>query len=236
MCDAVVHCAAHADVSNNWTSDDEREHLYRDNILATIALLEACPVPIVFLSTGAVYRKANVANETCGTFATSPYAASKLAGEALVQAYCHARSVPAHIFRLASVVGHSYHHGHIADMVEQVRKTGKFHARSISRPRSFVHVEYVVRSVIEALRGHVPAGTYNVSGDTWSWMPTADVMRETRPFVVSYEEKASGWIGDTHAWLDPRRLQHYVPPSTKTIADGVRDALRSLHWYGEEKT
>jgi UDP-glucose 4-epimerase len=236
-CDAVVHCAAHADVSSNWESDDERESLYRNNILATIALLEACPVPVVFLSTGAVYRKANICNETCGTFATSPYAASKLAGEALVQAYCHARGVSAHIYRLASVVGHSYHHGHIADMVEQVRKTGKFHARSISRPRSFVHVEYVVRAVIGALCGTVPQGTYNVAGDTWSWRQTADVMQSVRAFETTCEEKAEGWIGDTHSWLDPRRLQKFVPPSPVSIGDGVRDALRSLGWYGkEEKT
>lgn len=234
-CDAVVHCAAHADVSSNWESDAERESLYRNNILATIALLEACKAPVIFLSTGAVYRKANICNETCGTFATSPYAASKLAGEALVQAYCHARGVSAHIFRLASVVGGGYHHGHIADMVEQVRKTGKFYARSISRPRSFVHVEYVVRAVIGALCGTVPQGTYNVSGDTWSWGQTANVMRDTKWFDVTCEEKAEGWIGDTHSWLDPRRLQKLVPPSPVSIGDGVRDALESLGWYGKER-
>ena len=47
---------------------------------------------------------------------TSLYAASKLAGEGLIQAYCaRATASPASIFRFVSILGERYTHGHVFD-------------------------------------------------------------------------------------------------------------------------
>src|SRR4030095_16993471 len=52
---------------------------------------------------------------------TSFYGASKLAGEALIQAYCEGFSFQSWIFRFVSILGERYTHGHVFDFSRSLR-------------------------------------------------------------------------------------------------------------------
>jgi UDP-glucose 4-epimerase len=235
--DLIVHAAARADVSKNWDCVGQRSWLYEDNIQGTVALLESAPhgTPFVFLSTGAVYgdtMPGALSTERHVCTATSPYAASKLAGEAMVQAYAHEAGLPWWVLRLPCVVGSGYHHGHIADMVAAVKATGRFHARNDGHTKkSMVHVDAVAQACLAAL-SFLDAGIYNVAhgSEEWSWRETAEVMRETRGFVATGEDQTHGWIGDPMARMSGAKLGEYSQTKPRSVAQGVRDALGSLGW------
>lgn len=238
--DFIVHAAARADVSLNWERRSERDHIWRENIDGTINLLECAPeVPVVFLSTGAIYGDTLRGFEDERHVATSPYAASKLAGEALVEAYAFKRHVPYWSLRLGCVVGSGYHHGHIRDMVLAAR-AGHFHARNEGRTRkSFVHVTDVAATALQLATRYVsaksgaPGGVYNLASEGWSWRDTLVQMRRAEPgaeFEVTYDDKLHGWVGDPMAVLDPGKTMRAGIFTAHAVADGVQDALRSLGW------
>ncbi len=93
-CDAVFHLQANADVRHGL------EHPQRDveqNVVATSGLLEAMRdagvTRIGFASSGSVYGEPDVVptpEDAPMPLQTSLYGASKLAGEGMLQAYCHA--------------------------------------------------------------------------------------------------------------------------------------------------
>ena len=106
--DVVVHLAAHAKVHLLV----QRPALAMENIVMTQQVLEYCreaTLPIVFSSSREVYGNASRAS-TCESdavpsHAASPYAASKIAGEALVQSYGRCYGLPWLLFRLSNVYG-----------------------------------------------------------------------------------------------------------------------------------
>jgi len=214
--DAVIHCAAYADISRNWESHDERAKLYADNIDATISLLEAMPpgARLVFVSTAAVLAGP-----------LSPYVASKMAGEALVAAYAHRRGAVWPVVRLASCVGIGYHHGHIADFVRMASRTGRITPLSSGRRANpFVHVRDAATALVEAATALAPAPVIHVAADPWSWRDTVAVMRIAgMPCEVASCEREAGWIGDPIGLDIPR---DYV--TRYAVADGVRDAIEGL--------
>src|SRR5207248_10298754 len=99
------------------------EHLHKDleqNTVATFNILEAMRRndirQIVFSSTGSVYGEAQVfptPESAPFPVQTSLYAASKLACEGLIEAYCESFDFQAWIFRFVSVLGERYSHGHV---------------------------------------------------------------------------------------------------------------------------
>src|SRR5215510_7022513 len=117
--DFVFHLAANADVRFGL------EHPSKDlqqNTVATFNVLEAMRANgikgIAFASTGSVYGEATVIptpEDAPFPVQTSLYAASKVAGEALIQAYCEGYSFEGYIFRFVSILGERYTHGHVLD-------------------------------------------------------------------------------------------------------------------------
>lgn len=107
--DVVVHLAAHAKVHQLV----QQPRLALENITMIQQVLEHCreaAVPIVFASSREVYGGNGARASTCETDAdfaqaASPYAASKIAGEALVQSYGRCYALPWLVFRLSNVYG-----------------------------------------------------------------------------------------------------------------------------------
>lgn len=233
--DVVVHCAAHADVSRNWESEHERAKCWEDNVDATVSLLEHIPptAHVIFLSTCAVYGDTGMGVEEEACIATSPYAASKLAGEALVQSYAFARGSRWHVLRLGCVVGKRYHHGHVADFV-RMAKLGQLNPRNNGQTsKSFVHADDVVGTVLECIglsqstfgERAVPNGIYNVAAEPWSPRDTVRVMGAD----AVWPDNTHGWIGDPMAIASKNKLAPWYLPARK-VEDGVREALASLGW------
>jgi nucleoside-diphosphate-sugar epimerase len=211
--DAIIHCAAKADISRNWDRARERAELYSDNLDAIIHLLEAAICKrFVFVSTAAV---------AAGSL--SPYVATKIAGEALVQAYAHRHGWEWECVRLVSCVGSGYHHGHVADFMRMARE-GEVRAKTTGAIRNpFVHVEDAAAALVAASDKPRNAHGY-VAAEPWSWLDTVRVMRdEGMVFDVLAGEREAGWIGDPHLG---GIYSDY--PTPRKVADGVRDAIRGM--------
>lgn len=240
--DAVVHCAAHADISANWHAADNRDLLWREGPELTRRLLnqfDGRRRPFILLSTCAVYG-GGWCNEASPTRATSPYAASKIAAEALVQAWDEAGRIQGTILRLVSAVGPRYAHGHIKDFVRMALADdgarGHIHALDNGHHRkSFVHVLDVADAVANCLNGAAPLSLYNVtSSQVWSWPDTVAVMRAMRPdlpFDVTCKDDDKGWTGDP-VGLQVTSLYRKGPQ--RSVVDGVREALEGLGWNNHE--
>src|SRR2546427_4346217 len=77
----------------------------------------------MFSSTGSVYGEPEVfptPEDAPFPIQTSLYAASKLAGEGLIAAYCEGFGFEGYIFRFVSILGERYSHGHVFDFYKQL--------------------------------------------------------------------------------------------------------------------
>ena len=103
---------------------------FQQNAQASFNVLEAMRVNgikrIAFSSTGSVYGEAEIipTPETAPfPVQTSLYAASKLAAEGFIHAYCEGYGFEGYIFRFVSILGERYTHGHVLDFYKQLRAT-----------------------------------------------------------------------------------------------------------------
>jgi UDP-glucose 4-epimerase len=246
--DAIVHCAAYANLRHWTNSEDERERLRAANVDATARMLEqAPPVPIVYLGTASVYGSrpghAFVEGEESPETCESWYAATKLTGEHLVAAWAHWKRTPWHVARLVNVVGARTHRGVLHDFVQMHREAGRIHAADDgSQRKSWVHVADVAQAVGMMLglsytrmqHGEAkpvappPSGVYNVtSAERWSWR---DIIREMGVRDFGWEERAVGAVGDPRdLHVSGEKLAPWFR-CERPVVDGVRDALKSLGW------
>jgi UDP-glucose 4-epimerase len=106
--DVVVHCAAHARV-HDLVVDPLRAFENIQTCAHALEFARRAGAHFIFTSSREVYG-----NQEAGTFSEeqatlahveSPYAASKLAGEALVQSYQRVYGMPATVVRLSNVYG-----------------------------------------------------------------------------------------------------------------------------------
>ena len=120
----VYHLQANADVRHG--TDHPRKDLDQ-NTIGTFNVLEAMRKnglrKIMFSSTGSIYGDATMIptpEDAPFPVQTSLYGASKLAGEALIQAYCEGFDFQAFIFRFVSILGERYTHGHVFDFYKRL--------------------------------------------------------------------------------------------------------------------
>src|SRR5258707_14631256 len=120
----VFHLAANAD--GRFGLEHPRKDL-EQNTIATLNVLEAMRgngiKKIAFASTGSVYGEAAVIptpEDAPFPIQISLYAASKVAGESLIQAYCEGFGFEGYIFRFVSILGERYTHGHVFDFYRQL--------------------------------------------------------------------------------------------------------------------
>ena len=125
-CDTVFHLAANADVRFGL-EDPSRD--FEQNTVGTFTVLEAMRAAgmrrILFASSGSVYGEPEVAptpEDAPFPVQTSLYAASKLAGEGMIQAYCEGYGFTGVILRFVSVLGERYTHGHLFDFSRALRE------------------------------------------------------------------------------------------------------------------
>jgi UDP-glucose 4-epimerase len=240
--DVVVHCAARSDIRGNWHTLTERERLWADNFALTRDLLELVDAPMIFVSSSSVYGTratsgalpATPCREDQPTWCESPYAASKVAGEALVQAYAHKREKRWHVLRPGIILGERYWHGHIADFVDQAQRKGAIQSLTNgTESRTVVHARDFARAVALCAAGHIPAGIYNVGHGVWTPRQTVVTMAQIakpKPVTASWNLESKGWVGDAYHVLDATKLRGtgWVPLANPQ--DGARDVLRSLKW------
>jgi len=216
--DFVYHLAANADVRFGT------EHPGKDleqNTIATHNVLEAMRVNgvrrIAFTSSGAVYGEAaRVPTPEDAPFPvqTSLYGASKLAAEGLIAAYCAGFGFQSYLFRLVSVLGERYAHGHVLDFYRQLRANpARLRVLGDGRQRkSYVYVHDCIDAMLTAVeRAHERINIFNVGCDS------SCEVKESVGWIcgalgvtpqIDYGASDRGWPGDNPVIvLDTSRIR-----------------------------
>jgi UDP-glucose 4-epimerase len=214
----VFHLAANADVRRGT------ENTYRDleqNALGTLRVLEAMRVngikQIAFASTASVYGDTTrfpTPEDTPFPAQTSLYGASKLAAEGLIAAYAEAFAFQSWIFRLVSILGERYTHGHVFDFVKQLRAhPGTLHVLGDGKQRkSYLYVHDCIDAMLLALeKAERPVNIFNLGVDSYcqvndsvGWISGA--LRASPE--LSYAGGDRGWSGDNPCiFVDTARMR-----------------------------
>lgn len=238
-CDFVFHLAANADV--RFGLQHPRKDLDQ-NVIATWNVLEAMRANgverIAFASTGSVYGEPSVfptPESAPFPIQTSLYAASKLAAEALISAYCEGFGIQAFIFRFVSILGERYTHGHVLDFYRQLRLHPEYlDVLGNGRQRkSYLYVKDCVSAIFAALNTagarvnilNLGLDEYCEVRDSIGWIAAhLGVTPEIR-----YAGGERGWIGDSpFIFLDCSRIRQLGWTPELTIRQGVVRTLEFL--------
>jgi len=204
--DCVFHLAANADV--RLGTEHPRKDL-EQNIVATHNVLEAMRAngikKIAFASTASVYGETKVfptPEDAPFPVQTSLYGASKLACEGLIAAYCEGFAFQSWIFRLVSILGERYSHGHVFDFCKQLRS----HPTELAvlgngrQRKSYLYVQDCLDAVLMAMsRANARVNVFNLGVDSYcevndsiAWITAAlDLSPQ-----VTYTGGDRGWVGD----------------------------------------
>ena len=240
--EAVFHLAANADVRGGVADPHVDFEL---NVRVTHELLEALRRSdverFVFTSSAVVYGEPSQipTPEDYRGRQTSLYGASKVAAEALVEAYANYYGLRAQVFRLVSLLGERYTHGVVFDFVKKLQADPSLLEilGDGRQQKSYLYVEDAVDGMLLAFRSHPPApgevDAYNLGHDQ---VLTA---REIADLVCSemgiggtryrYSGGARGWPGDSPSvLLDTQRLQELGWRPRLSVQEAVRRTVRFL--------
>ena len=237
--DLVFHLAANADVRHGT------EHPGLDlqqNTIATFNVLEAMRTNgvkrVAFSSTGSVYGEPQIfptPEDAPFPVQTSLYGASKLASEALVQAYCEGFGFQGYIFRFVSILGERYSHGHVFDFFKMLRENPRdLRVLGDGRQRkSYLYVVDCLDAILFALEhAHERVNIFNLGTDEYcqvsesiAWI-TGELGLAP---ALHYTGGDRGWIGDSpFIFLDCRKIRALGWAPKVTIRDGVMRTLEFL--------
>ena len=247
-CSVVFHLAANADV--RFGLEHPRKDL-EQNTIATFNVLEAMRSNgikrIAFASTGSVYGEAAVIptpENAPFPIQTSLYAASKVAGESLIQAYCEGFGFEGYIFRFVSILGERYTHGHVFDFYRQIlqdpsrlRVLGDGNQR-----KSYLYVQDCLSAMLHVMNQETAQSAkhrceiYNLGTeeycmvkDSISWI--CERLKVSPKLEFSGGER--GWIGDNpFIFLDTTKVRKTGWRSELTIRQSVE---RTVDWLAQNK-
>jgi UDP-glucose 4-epimerase len=243
-CDFVFHLAANADVrfGTQHPSKDLQQ-----NTIATFNVLEAMRTNgvrrIAFSSTGSVYGETSVIptpEDAPFPIQTSLYAASKVAGECLIQAYCEGFDFESYIFRFVSILGERYTHGHVFDFYKQLLAHPD-HLDVLgdgTQRKSYLYIQDCLSAMLHVIRLNLAAkaehgvAIFNLGTpefcqvkDSIGWICEALELEPRLRFAGGDR----GWIGDIpFIFLDTAKIEATGWTPKLSIRDGVLHTLRWL--------
>lgn len=241
--DVVIHLAANADVRFGLHHPGKD---LQQNAIATFNVLEAMRLngvhQIAFASTGSIYGEPKVVptpEDAPFPVQTSLYAASKLAAEALIEAYCEGFGFRGHIFRFVSILGERYTHGHVFDFVKQLRD----HPDELrilgdgQQRKSYLYVGDCVAAVLMAMaKATAPVNIFNLGTDEYcrvddsiSWISEHLGLQPRRVYTGGER----GWVGDNpFIFLDCSRARDIGWRPRLTIREGI---LRTVQYLEQNR-
>ena len=239
-CQRVYHVAADPDVR---ASAGAAYHMYRQNVDATVRVLEAMRehgVPeFAFTSTSTVYGEATVIptpEDYSPMVPISIYGATKLADEAMISAYAATYGMTAWVFRFANIIGERSNHGVIWDFVHKLRdRPDRLEILGDGKQvKSYLEVTACIEGILYAIENAGETfNVFNVGSEDWiSVTEIADVIvGEMGLENVAYDFTGGdrGWVGDVpkmQLGVEKIKALGWVPPVTSR--ESVRRAVRSL--------
>lgn len=230
--ETVFHFAANADV--RFGTLNPRRDL-EQNTIGTFNVLEAMRANgvrrLAFSSTGSVYGDTTVIptpEDAPFPIQTSLYAASKAAGEAMIQAYCEGYGMSAWIFRFVSILGERYLHGHIFDFCRKLRDDPQ-HLHILgdgNQRKSYLYVADCIAAVLLALdQASERINIFNLGTEEYATVKQSVAwITESLGLApeLTYEGGTRGWVGDNpFILLDTTRIRALDWRPTLTIREAV---------------
>jgi UDP-glucose 4-epimerase len=246
-CDLVVHLAANADV--RFGLAHPRKDL-EQNTVATMNVLEAMRGNgirrIAMASSGSVYGEPQVfptPESAPFPVQTSLYAASKVAAEGFLQAYCEGFGFQGYVFRFVSILGERYTHGHIIDFYKQL-SVHPAHLEVLGngkQRKSYLYVQDCIDAILLALQSPEKINIYNLGTDEYcnvddsiGWISETLQISPAR----RYAGGERGWIGDSpFIFLDCSRIRALGWQPKLSIREAVVRTVQFIHqnrWCIEE--
>lgn len=246
-CDLVFHLAANADV--RFGIEHPRKDL-EQNVIVTFNVLEAMRAngvtKIAFSSTGSVYGEATVIptpEDAPFPVQTSLYAASKLACEGLIAAYCEGFGFQSWIFRFVSILGERYTHGHVFDFYKQLKvdPTRLLVLGNGKQRKSYLYIGDCLDAIqiaIEKAKDKVNLFNLGVDGycevnDSIGWISQTLGVQPR----LEYTGGDRGWIGDNpFIFLDTKKIRSLGWVPKYSIREGIVktvEFLRNNEWVME---
>ena len=245
--DAITlgNSGATADIKIGW--GHPRKDL-EQNTIATFNVLEAMRANsvkrIAFSSTGSTYGDATLVptpENTPFPVQTSLYAASKVAGEALISSYAEGAQLDeAYIFRFVSILGERYTHGHIFDFYKQLlAHPDRLRVLGDGRQRkSYLYVQDCLDALVHVTQMHTARDAkhhtqvYNLGTAEYVQVNQSIgylcVALGLKP-EIEYTGGDRGWIGDNpFIFLDTKKIQSTGWKPKLTIEQGINKTLRWL--------
>jgi UDP-glucose 4-epimerase len=243
-CDWVFHLQANADVRGGLdhpTRDLEQNTIATSNVLEAMRAVNV--TKIAFASTGSVYGEPDVfptPEDAPFPVQTSLYAASKLAGEGMISAYCHGYGFTGLIFRFVSILGERYSHGHVFDFYRALRADpNRLRVLGDGRQeKSYLYVHDCISAILTAVGVHDGEdGTVNVynlgTDETVVVDDSVDLIANHMGVTPEIEHRGGrrGWVGDSPLiHLDCAAIRALGWKPTLTIPQAI---VRTLEWLDE---
>jgi len=245
----VFHLAANADV--RFGTEHPRRDL-EQNTIVTNNVLEAMRKngisKIAFASTGSVYGDATVIptpENAPFPIQTSLYAASKMAGEGLIAAYCGGFGFQSWIFRFVSILGERYTHGHVFDFYRKLKQNpSRLEVLGNGKQRkSYLYIQDCIDAILLALeKSNESVNVLNLGVDGYcevnesiGWI--CEELGVTPKLEYSGGDR--GWIGDNpFIFLDTSKIRDLGWKPKLSIQDGVLKTIQYLktnEWVFEER-
>ena len=245
----VFHLAANADV--RFGTEHPRRDL-EQNTIVTNNVLEAMRKngisKIAFASTGSVYGDATVIptpENAPFPIQTSLYAASKLAGEGLIAAYCGGFGLQSWIFRFVSILGERYTHGHVFDFYRKLKQNpSRLEVLGNGKQRkSYLYIQDCIDAMLFALeKSNESVNVLNLGvdgycevNDSIGWICEELGVSPK----LEYSGGDRGWIGDNpFIFLDTSKIRDLGWKPKLSIQEGVLKTIQYLktnEWVFEER-
>lgn len=240
--ETVIHLASNPDIARAAT---EPAIDFTEGTLLTHNVVEAMRMTgaerILYASGSGIYGDLGEveADEDHGPLLPiSTYGASKLAGEALISAYCHMFGLSGCIFRFGNVVGPRQTHGVGFDFVRRLLDEPE-HLDILgdgSQSKSYIHVDDVVSAVLLAHeRAPQPFAAFNVATEDYitvheiAALAIQSLGLAEDAVALRYTGGDRGWKGDIPVVrLATDHIRNLGWTCARTSAQAMADSLASL--------
>jgi UDP-glucose 4-epimerase len=180
--DYIFHLAAITDLK---LARKNPSRVFEVNVLGTLKILEnleGAP-KFIYVSTLGVYGepKSVPVREDSPTRPIEPYAASKLAGEAIVEGFCRQHGTPFAIARLFNVYGKGQRRDFVIPaLVEEITSKDKVVVKNPDSTRDFIYIDDVIAGLLAvAAKGKNDIYNIGTGKETSIKMVAETIMRFT---------------------------------------------------------
>ncbi len=234
----IFHFSANADVRGGLK---DRNIDLEQNVLVTKSVCDYAKKNnckhLIFASSATVYGEPETypTKETAPLIQTSIYGASKLSGEAFIQAYSEYSDFQSTIFRFVSWIGYGYSHGVIYDFYKKLRNNPyqlEILGDGLQR-KSFLDVSDGIKGILKLKEHNKKSQIFNLGHkeimDINQLAKIVCQYLELNNIEFKYTGSKRGWIGDSPlVHLDISKASSFGWSPSVSIKQGIINTLDYL--------